>query len=84
MCLVFLKVYALYNTEEDLVNIRQPLEDLNASLKYLPIESFFNSLPEEMRTHILGYLCDGGAFLAASVCQHWKKIVKRRFILSLD
>ena len=62
--------------EESLGYISKPLDDLLTSLKYLPADPPFISLPTEIKTDILGYLCNSGTFLASSVCQEWKEILK--------
>jgi len=65
--------------EESLKIISKPWIGLLSSLKYLPIQSFFTNLPVEIKTGILSYLCDSGAFIAASVCQEWRDLlVKER------
>ena len=65
--------------DESLINISKPVEDLLTSLKYFPTNSLtFCKLPTELKTEILSYLCDPGAFLAASVCQEWRNILEDR------
>merc|ERR550519_2049561 len=57
--------------EESLMNIKIPLEDLLSSLKYLPTEPSFDTLPTEIKTQILSYLCKAGSFVTATVCHEW-------------
>jgi len=64
--------------EESLVHVSKPLDNLLSSLKYLTMEPFFTKLPMEIKTDILSYLCDAGAFVAASVCQEWSVILNKR------
>jgi len=64
--------------EDSLVNISKPLDNLLSSLKYLPIEPFFTNLPKEIKTDILSYLCESGAFVGASVCQEWRDILNKK------
>jgi len=70
----FLKIAKIKN-KESFANVKKPLEDFLSSLKYLPYEPPFEILPPEIKTGILGYLCDKEAFVAASVCQDWKDIL---------
>jgi len=76
--LSFLKSVQIKN-EEALDNIKKPLQELQSSLKYLPIDQSFDILPVELKTGILNYLCDTQAFTVASVCQEWKKILATKF-----
>ena len=61
--------------EESLMIINEQLDTLMSSLKYLPTEPSFDSLPTEIKTGILSYLCDTSAFVVASVSQEWKQIL---------
>jgi len=61
--------------EDALVNIRKPLDNLLSALKYLPSEPFFTFLPTEIKTGIMRYLCESGAFVSASVCQEWRDLL---------
>ena len=60
----------------DIVN--EPLDDFLSKLKYLPTNPSFDILPTEIKTDIFSYLCDSGAFVAASVCYEWKEIIETR------
>jgi len=77
--LAFLKTVTIKN-EESLAIIQRPLEDLQSSLKYLPVDPSFDILPTEIKTKILKYhsKCDNEAFMVASVCQQWKNIFLNR------
>ena len=75
----FLKGVEIKN-EEDLLNIKKPFNDLKSHLKYFPNGPFFNNVvPTGIKLYILSYLCDSSAFVSASVCQEWKKILESRF-----
>lgn len=67
--------------EDSLTNINVQLEDMKSSLKYVPTEPTFDSLPTEIKTDILSYLCDSGTFVSASVSQEWNKILERNLKL---
>ena len=62
-------------TTESLIFIKKPLDDLLSSLKYLPTDPPISSLPTEIKSDILGYLCDSGTLIASSVCHEWKQIL---------
>ena len=66
------------------MNVKKPLEYFLSSLKYLPYEPSFEILPTEIKTDILSYLCDKGAFVAASVCQEWKAILLKSKLKTLE
>ena len=65
--------------DDIIVNIKKPLDNLKSSLKYIPTESFFETIPTEIKTKILNNLCDSNAFIAAAVCLDWKQILGSRF-----
>ena len=60
---------------EDLEIIKKPLDDIKSSLKYIPTEPLFETIPSEIKTKILSCLCDSNAFIAASACVEWKEIL---------
>merc|ERR1719319_1227977 len=69
----FLKHIQITNTNKDaLVNIRKPLDNFLASLKYISTEPFFTFLPPEIKIGIMRYLCESGAFVSSSVCVEWR------------
>lgn len=62
--------------------MKKPLDELESSLKYIPIGPFFNDVfPAEIKEYILNLSCscDPKVFIAASVCKEWKRIFKSRF-----
>ena len=77
------------NNAENLVHIKKPLEDLESNLKCIPNGPLFNDvLPTEIKDYILrlsypcvswSYPCDSKAFVAASVCKEWKRVLENRF-----
>jgi len=73
--------YSDIKNEETLTCMDKPLDDLLSSLKFISIDSSFNKLPAEIKTNILSYLCDSGAFVAASVSKEWKQILHKRLEL---
>jgi len=66
--------------DEMFVKITKPLEDILASLKYLPVNSPFDFLPTEIKKYILDYLCDSGVLIAGNVSAEWKNILNGRLI----
>ena len=77
--LSFLRGVKIKN-DEMFVKITKPLEDILASLKYLPVNSPFDFLPTEIKKYILDYLCDSGVIIAGNVSSEWKDILNGRLI----
>ena len=59
--------------------IQKPLDKILNSMKYIAHEPLIQELPPEIMEEILSYLCDAGAYIAASVCTTWENIVRNRF-----
>jgi len=72
-------------TNEDALKIiSKSSDDLKSSLKYLPTQPLFTNLPAEITTGILSYLCDKGAFVAATVCLEWNDILVKERLTKLE
>ena len=63
--------------EESLAVISEPLDFILSNLKCLSVGPSFDTLPTEIKTDIFSYLCDSGAFIAASVSQEWRGMMKK-------
>merc|ERR1719186_1327939 len=72
----FLRKYQVKN-EECFVNIKDSVDNVLASLKFLPTEPSFDILPMEIKAHIFSYFCDSRALVASLVCQEWREIFKK-------
>jgi len=73
--------HAPVHNKETFINLRQQLDNFLSSLKDLPVGTSFKDVPTEIKTQILNYLCDDGAFVAASVSKEWKAILREKIVL---
>ena len=73
----------LKNTKTESIHcldiIQKPLDKILNSMKYIAHEPLIQELPPEIMEEILSYLCDAGAYIAASVCTTWENIVRNKY-----